>query len=32
MFFDDEIKLANHINKIWDNHFEWWNSDKLQKK
>ena len=31
-FFDDEVKLANHINNIWDNHFDWWSSDKLQKE
>ena len=32
VFFDDEVKLANHINNIWDNHFDWWSSDKLQKE
>ena len=23
--------LANHINKIWSNYFEWWNSDNVQE-
>ena len=32
VFFDDEVKLANHINKIWDNHFDWWNSYKVKEE
>ncbi len=31
IFFDDEIKLAEHINKVWNNHFDWWNSKNLQE-
>ena len=31
IFFDNEMELANHINKIWSNYFEWWNSDNVQE-
>ena len=31
IFFDHEMELANHINKIWSNYFEWWNSDNVQE-
>ena len=29
MIFDDAILARNHINKIWDNPFKWWNSDEI---
>ena len=31
IFFDDEIELTNHINKIWNNPLKWWNSNNLQE-
>ena len=30
IYFDDPIKLSNHLNKIWDNVETWWNSKKIQ--
>ena len=30
IFFDDEIELTNHINKIWNDPLKWWNSNNLQ--
>ena len=29
ILFDDANLAANHINSIWDNPLDWWNSDKL---
>ena len=29
ILFDDGNLAANHINSIWDNPLDWWNSDKL---
>ena len=31
IYFDDQKLLAEHINSIWDNHLDWWYSDKVQK-
>ena len=31
IYFDDQELLAKHINSIWNNHQEWWESDKVQK-
>ncbi len=31
IFFDDETELSNHINNVWNNHQDWWNSRKLQE-
>jgi putative transferase (TIGR04331 family) len=31
IYFDDQELLAKHINSIWNNHQEWWDSDKVQK-
>ena len=29
IFFDNGNLAANHINSIWDNPSDWWNSDKV---
>lgn len=31
ILFDDPLKLARHLNFIWDNIDEWWYSKKIQK-
>ena len=31
IYFDDEKLLAEHVNSIWNNHEEWWNSNKVQE-
>ena len=31
IFFDDLQSTVNHINLIWDNVDEWWESDAVQK-
>ena len=31
VFFDDEIKLCNHINSIWNDHYSWWNSSEVRE-